>query len=159
MERKYIADTSFFLNFNLIYNIFKIYTVPEVIEEVKDRLNRIKLGMFDINVLNPKKKTIEEIKKKILEFMPLEKLSDTDIKIIALAYELKGIVLTDDFSIQNACYFLRIPFQGVTREIKEAYIFRKLCPNCRKIYSNDKKKCSICGSNLKIIIYRKISRE
>ncbi len=155
----YVVDTSFFLNFNLIYNILDVYTVPEVLEEVKDKLNQIKLGLFTINVLEPKKKSIEEIKRKLLEFMPLEMLSNTDLKVIALAYELKATVLTDDFSIQNACYFLKIPFKGVIREIKEAIVFRKFCSSCKKIFSNEKKNCPICGSSLRIIKYRKVSRE
>jgi rRNA maturation endonuclease Nob1 len=106
---KIIADSSAFINgYESCFQFEEIYVVPEVFHEVKSK----DLTPFNIKVVEPKKETIEFIKKTIKKKSAifLKKLSETDIKILALAYELKLPVATDDYRIQNALKYLGLKF-------------------------------------------------
>lgn len=62
------------------------------------------------------------------------RLSDADISLLALAFELKEknekiTVITDDFGVQNILLKLKIPFQSVIRgKIKKFKDFSQLKP-------------------------------
>lgn len=85
------------------------------------------------------------------------RLSKTDLSLLALALDLKAqgrkfLLLSDDYSIQNFCSLLKIPFKGIIRgEIKKEISFSLHCPACAKTISSSSKakKCPDCGSSLK----------
>jgi len=155
---KVVLDPSSIMNISfadLKENIV-FYITESALNEIKDYLNKIKISKFKLYVLNPKEKTIKEIKEKLLNFVPLELLSDSDIELIALAKELNYVLFTEDFKIQNACYFLKIKFDNFRKKIiKYAYLYRKFCPNCKKFFENKYKKCKYCGEDLEIKIVKK----
>ncbi len=91
-------------------------------------------------------------------------LSKTDQGIIALYIDLKkdfpdqnGIIISDDYSVQNVCALLKIPYfsyqkRGIKRNIKwEIY-----CPYCYETFPSKLlgKKCDHCGATLKRRAYR-----
>ncbi len=86
-----------------------------------------------------------------------EKLSYADLSLLALARELKGrrekiVVISDDYSIQNMCQALKIPFNSVIQgRITETIVFNKSCPACGKRFKRGFKGriCDGCGSRLK----------
>ncbi len=88
-----------------------------------------------------------------------EKLSAADLSLLALAKEMKGrrekiIVISDDYSIQNMCQALKIPFNPVIQgRITETIVFNKSCPACGKRFKRAFKgrTCSNCGSLLKTV--------
>lgn len=55
------------------------------------------------SVKNPGKESVEEAKR-ISKKLKDKKLSGTDLSVLALALELNCPVVTDDYSLQNACF-------------------------------------------------------
>ena len=86
----------------------------------------------------------------------LEKLSDGDISIIALAKESEDtLVLTDDFRVQNVLKSIGIKFEPAgelgQRTIKEVWTWIYRCCGCGRFFDDAQKKdeCPICGSSVK----------
>ena len=78
------------------------------------------------------------------------RLSDVDISVIALAIDLGGIVLTDDFSIQNVCSIMKIEYRSVATEgIKKVERWNYRCNGCGKWYKEKTDDCPICGSSMR----------
>jgi UPF0271 protein len=78
------------------------------------------------------------------------RLSDVDVSVIALALDLNGIVLTDDFSIQNVCKIMNIEYRSVgTNGIKRIEKWNYRCNGCGKWYKEKMNDCPICGSSMK----------
>ncbi|MCL1905095.1 MAG: nucleic acid-binding protein [Methanomassiliicoccaceae archaeon] len=82
------------------------------------------------------------------------RLSDVDISVIALAIDLNGTVMTDDFSIQNVCEIMGIEYLSVgTKGITKVEKWNYRCVGCGKWYKEKMNDCPICGSSMKA--YRK----
>jgi len=166
----YIFDTNIFLtgiDFNVIEG--SIYTTPSIIEEVKairykeknrNIINKINAAIETRKLIieNPKKeflRKISEISKKTGDF---NALSDTDKGLVALTLELKEKksvplkIYSNDYSIENLCSELEIPFSPLYKNgIEIKIIWEIFCPYCNKVYTTEElnKICDICGSKLK----------
>lgn len=85
------------------------------------------------------------------------KLSETDMQLLSLAFELKEQgytpqIVTDDYSIQNVAKQLGIQFNALaTLGIKRQLEWIRYCPACYKQYPADSKykECQVCGTELK----------
>ncbi|MDR0198367.1 MAG: nucleic acid-binding protein [Methanomassiliicoccaceae archaeon] len=78
------------------------------------------------------------------------KLSDVDVSVIALAIDLGGIVMTDDFSIQNVCKIMNIEYRPVgTEGIKRVEKWNYRCNGCGKWYKERMNDCPICGASMR----------
>lgn len=78
------------------------------------------------------------------------RLSRTDMEVLALAYELKAAVVTDDYSIQNLASVLGLEFmpmnmKGITKVVRWNY----LCTGCGKVFKESHPDCPVCGSPLR----------
>ena len=165
-----IFDTNIFLlgiDFNVIEGV--IYTTPNVIEEVKHKrytdknrniIHRIQASIESKKLIlqSPSKKFIEDIEMGSKTTGDYKVLSMVDKELIALALELKLAfqerlcLFTNDYSMQNLCSELNIPFSPLIREgIKTKIIWEIFCPFCNKVQSIEQfgKKCEICGTRLK----------
>ena len=84
-------------------------------------------------------------------------LSETDMKILALALELKAKgytpqIVTDDYSIQNVAAQIGIEFVSLaTFGIRRLLEWVRYCPACHREYPADYKSttCPVCGTALK----------
>ncbi|NLL94464.1 MAG: nucleic acid-binding protein [Thermoplasmatales archaeon] len=77
------------------------------------------------------------------------RLSPTDASVIALAMDLGGTVLTDDYSIQNVCKILGIPYRTVGAEgIKKVFRWGYRCVGCGKRQKARMPECPVCGSEM-----------
>jgi UPF0271 protein len=86
----------------------------------------------------------------------LERLSLTDLSIIALAMELGDTrVVSDDFRIQNVLKMLGINFMsgGEIGEygIKEEWAWTFRCRGCGRFFDSEQKydECPVCGSEVR----------
>jgi endoribonuclease Nob1 len=82
----------------------------------------------------------------------IHKLSETDLEVLALAKDVHGCVVTDDYAIQNVAATLKIPFQpinqaGITQVVTWAY----KCRGCGKQYQDLAKECTVCGSEVRAV--------
>jgi UPF0271 protein len=113
-----------------------------------------------LTIDRPSVKAIEEVQQAAERTGDVIALSDTDIKVLSLALDLKEaghevVILTDDYSVQNVASQLKIESKayttaGIRFEIKwELY-----CPSCFHSIEmrNTKRKqiiCEICGTKMK----------
>jgi UPF0271 protein len=141
-----------------------LLTVAEVIDEIKDPRNKLRIEMAienkTLTIDRPSVKAIEEVQQAAERTGDVIALSDTDIKVLSLALDLKEagheiVILTDDYSVQNVASQLKIESKayttaGIRFEIKwELY-----CPSCFHSIEmrNTKRKqivCEICGTKMK----------
>lgn len=87
------------------------------------------------------------------------RLSPMDMTVLALALDVDGIILSDDYSIQNTARVLGIECRpvgtkGITKKAKWSY----RCTGCGKWFKQTLPECPICGSPLRAC-RRKRSRE
>ena len=144
-----VLDTSAFIYLNDFSKFEEILTVPEVLEEAKDRVSILKISATKIKLKEPNLNSIMDVTKAAKETGDLDRLSSTDIKILALAKSTGSIIITDDYSIQNVAEKIKIPYLSIfNKKISKLIIWKKFCRNCRKEYSDKEKVCKICGTKL-----------
>lgn len=142
-----VLDTSAIIYLNDFRMFDEIFTVSDVIDEVKDKVNAMKLAGIKLKVFDPDESSVNEIKKIAKETGDLEKLSKTDIKILALAKENKLDIVSDDYNIQNVAEKLGINYISLfSKKITKFIRWGRYCNNCRKFY--DGNACPKCGSQL-----------
>jgi len=116
-----VMDSAVILNnFNFSFSDEIYFTTNEILDEIIDLRSRnlVQAGLSQgkIKVIEPKKDSIELIEKVVKELNISHKLSKADISILALAFELKFPLLTDDYHIQKVCLKLDLEFDSVFRE-------------------------------------------
>ena len=167
---KKIFDTNIFLtgiDFNLMNGI--IYTTPSIINEIKidkyinknrNILNKIQAAIDSKKLIlkTPSNKYIDEIEKKSELTGDYNALSNTDKELIALTLELKEtltinlIIYTNDYSMENLCSELNIPFSPLGKNgIKSRIYWEVYCPFCKDIHHIQELNslCEKCGQKLK----------
>ncbi len=157
----YLLDSSAVLNdFSFQFKEEHSYiTTPLALDEFLDLRSRhlgenaLRNGLLKIK--EPGNESIELVEKKVAEKGFL-RLSKTDLSLLALGLDLKGEkkkfrLVSDDYSIQNFCKLLKVPFEAVIRgRIKETIAFKLKCPSCGYALKKGQKakKCPVCGTRL-----------
>lgn len=100
------------------------YTTPSVMKELKTLESKSLAESAEIEgrlkVVEPSEESLEKVEKKAKEVGSLENLSETDLDVLALAFEENYKVVTDDYAVQNLAAHLELDYEGVIRgEIKE----------------------------------------
>jgi len=145
---KVVLDTSAFIYLNDFRKFDEILTVQEVVDEVKDKVSSMKLSGLNFKIIEPSEKSVEEIKNIAKETGDLEKLSNTDVKVLAVAKENNCTIISDDRCVQNVAERLSIEYISVyNKKITNLITWKKYCRNCKRFY--DKKvTCPVCGNDL-----------
>lgn len=159
MEICYVLDASAFINgFKIISK--NNFTVPEITTEIKDFKSKLTLDMAleegTVVIKDVTTECISGVNDIISESGDILRLSFPDKKLISLAYMLHQqgenvVVITDDYTIQNALKIMDIEYSGVMTEgIKGIYNWKKVCEGCKKEYDEDYPfdDCEICGSRI-----------
>jgi UPF0271 protein len=137
------------------------WTTPENLEEIRDKNTKdilqmaIKMGRLKLR--SPSEDKINQIIKIAKETGDFSKLSNIDLKVLALALEFREenwnpVIMTDDYSIQNIASSLKIEFKAITEAgIRSQLRWKVFCPGCNTDYPSDTslKKCDVCGTKLK----------
>ena len=137
------------------------FTTPKVVEEVKDPESRLFLESLisagKVKVLVPSKESVEVVMEAARKTGELNELSEADIEVLALAYELKATLLTDDYNLQNIAKTLGIPFKTLKRGIKRVIRWNYVCIGCGKRFSEMPPEgvCPDCGSPVRLIPKRR----
>jgi endoribonuclease Nob1 len=85
----------------------------------------------------------------------LDRLSNADKELLALAYDLGASVLSDDYSIQNLARVLGIECMAFGKKpISKTLTWRYRCKGCGRFYDNMQKDCRICGSQVVLKRYK-----
>ncbi|ASJ09793.1 hypothetical protein A3L11_10150 [Thermococcus siculi] len=140
-------------------------TTPKVVEEVRDPESRLFLeGLISagkVRVLVPSRESIEAVKDAARRTGELGELSEADVEILALAYEVNGILLTDDYNLQNIAKTLGIEFRTLKRGIKRVIRWNYVCIGCGKKFEEMPPDgiCPDCGSPVRLIPKRKRKKQ
>lgn len=157
VDEVYILDTSALVaGFAPEFSEAEQLTVPEVVEEAQSLSVKLKLEtaitLGQIEVRDPPKKTMDKIQEKVGETG--DKVSKTDVKILALALQLSEeeknpVIVSDDYAIQNLSRLFDLPYSRIAKPgITTVFKWEKECPACGRVYSIDAEKCEACGSKL-----------
>lgn len=158
-----ILDSSAFINLKellqLDYTFYSVYGIESELKSSDAKLIYDLALLNDrLNLVTPSQKSVKYIEKISRKTGDFQELSDIDILIIALSWEIKSenqyipIVLTEDYSIQNVLTILEIKFKSIIEKgISNLIIWENYCPHCGKIYDIDPnlKRCLICDIKLK----------
>jgi UPF0271 protein len=126
-------------------------SVPAVEEELEDesayRFDAMEGAGMHIHI--PADNTVETIERAAVETGDGEELSDTDVRLIAAAFELDGTLVTDDYAMQNVAEHLGVVVEVIAREgITEQREWRFQCQGCGREFDDHRDRCPICGSDL-----------
>ena len=159
--KAHVIDTAVFIQGMDVEGV----TTPKVVEEVKDPESRLFLeGLISagkVKVLVPSRESVEAVKEAARKTGELGELSEADIEVLALAYELRGTLFTDDYNLQNIARTLGIPFKTLKRGIKRVIRWNYVCIGCGKKFSEMPPGgvCPDCGSPVRLLPKRKRRRQ
>ena len=101
----------------------------------------------NLKIMKAEKYSYDVVEKKAKDTGDFDVLSRVDIDIIALGYQYKGTIITDDFAIQNIALALNIKFLSCSGKIiSEKRIWRYRCTACGHNEEIKLKNCSVCGN-------------
>ena len=166
-KKIYVLDTSAILSGKPInFENNKIITSQGVSKELKpggrDYTSFQYLIEKGLSIQIPKKESINKINEIVAKTGDANRLSKTDIEILALAYELNKnseklvTIITDDYSIQNIANYLDIKFETINQKgITKRFKWINRCQGCGKKFKDDINICPICGAETKKIVAKK----
>ena len=125
-------------------------TVPGIKSEIVNKQSKQyfeNMLATNLKIMKAEKSSYDVVQMQARETGDFDVLSRVDIDIIALGYECKGTIITDDFAIQNIALALNIKFLPCSgRIISEKRIWRYRCTACSHIEKIKLQNCSVCGS-------------
>jgi rRNA maturation endonuclease Nob1 len=163
-----VFDTNIFL-LGIDFNVLpfgKIITSPKIIEEIKEGYknrniwNKIEAARENqkLQIKLPAPNYVKKVKFESKKTGDFNALSEPDVKLIALMLDLMNsgtqniTLFTNDYSMQNLCSELQIPFSPLLRKgIKSKIIWEVYCPHCKETYPPEYLNtfCEKCQSKLK----------
>ncbi len=158
---RYVLDATAIRNGMTLSGEYEWYMTSSVKDEISRGKQAKDLNLLvdiSIKIMDPSTPNVERIEAKARETGDIGRLSKTDIEVLALALEIDGIILSDDYSVQNIAKALDIKFKGgAEKGIKEVFTWRWRCRGCGKFYDEEMPDCPICGSELRSV--RKRSKQ
>lgn len=126
-------------------------SIPSVEEELEDesayRFDAMEGAGMHIHI--PADNTVETVERAAIETGDGEELSDTDVRLVATAFELDGTLVTDDYAMQNVAEKLEVEVEVIAREgIDEQRNWLFQCQGCGREFDEQHDRCPICGSAL-----------
>jgi UPF0271 protein len=128
-----VLDAGVFIEGTIVEGV----TARSVAEETSVPVN--------VRVFHPRQEAVEAVKAAAAKTGDLDVLSRADMDVLALAYELHGMVVTNDFAVQNVASQMGIPWEGTGKEIKREIEWEWYCPACWKKYKA-RGVCEVCGT-------------
>ena len=95
-------------------------TVPGIKNEIVNKQSKQyfeNMLATNLKIMKAEKSSYEIVQKQAKETGDFDVLSRVDIDIIALGYQCKGTIITDDFAIQNIALALNIKFLSCSGKI------------------------------------------
>jgi UPF0271 protein len=153
---KYVLDTSALFAMQDLPS-GEVYVTPGVVAELRKYEDpRLRYWEDLMTVTEPTSATLNKVREAAKGTGDDARLSPTDIEVLALAIDLKAMLLTDDYSIQNLARVVGVKYQGVgMKGIKEVVKWKYRCTGCRKEWDENYPDCPVCGSKLRSYRSRK----
>lgn len=149
---RFVLDTSALIS-GVDFIEGEFFTTQSALREAKRKGMTPQLASLlnvKVKVQTPGRKSLSDVRQHSKKTGDVERLSPTDVDIIALARELNATILTDDYSIQNLAKEMGLSYHGVLmKEIKEKIYWTYRCKGCGRFFKKPHKQCPVCGSALK----------
>ncbi len=131
----------------------ELATVSGVLDEVRRHGLTPPLEAFletQVRVLTPTKPSRDRVRAEAERTGDVQRLSPTDRELLALALDQGATLVTDDYSIQNLCRVLAIPYESILMPgVRETWQWTYRCTGCRATWPEWHEECPTCGSPLK----------
>ncbi|MFB6118812.1 NOB1 family endonuclease [Halosegnis sp.] len=130
----------------------EVATVPAVREELTDdasgyRFDALEGAGMQLHV--PGRGPLEQVEQAARATGDRTELSDVDTRLLAAAFELGAVLVTDDYAMQNVADELDVPTEGVSQEgIDERRDWDYQCQGCGRVYDTHRERCEVCGTGL-----------
>ncbi len=148
--KKYIIDTSAILSGKINISSNNYIFADSVINEIKNGTLEKIMDAADLDIRSPERRYVDMASVSAMETGDYSVLSKTDIDVIALAMEYSGIIVTDDYAIQNVARHCGIEYTGSGIEpIKKSIVWKYRCTGCHRIYDKYIEICPVCGHSVK----------
>lgn len=149
-----VLDTSGILHSDMNFSDGGYFVTNSVLQELRDENARLAVdeGIRNayITVRDPGRESMAKVRETAKETGDIQRLSQADMEVIALALEYKADIVSDDYCIQNVAKALKLRYHTITQDgIKEQYRWGKICPSCGLKYVMEYDVCKVCGSKLR----------
>jgi UPF0271 protein len=148
-----VLDASAFYAGTAFLSGKKCYTTSLVLEEIRHVRSAALGGLIDagnLQVIDPDKRHITAAKKAAEKTGDLQKLSETDISVLALAMQLQTALVTDDYALANVAATLGISVSSSSgKGLKEIRKWISYCSACGKAFGPKETECPLCGNKLR----------
>jgi UPF0271 protein len=126
-------------------------SVPDVREELEDesafRFDAMEGSGMHIHI--PEPGTVERVRGAAGETGDEGVLSETDVQLLAAAFELDATLVTDDYAMQNVADRLDVGVEVIARDgISEQRDWIFQCRGCGREFDEQRDRCPVCGSDL-----------
>jgi endoribonuclease Nob1 len=154
-SNKLVIDASAFYSGFPFLTLSTCYTTNSILNEIK-HMNR-KYGAIELLIDSDRLKILEADKECLRQVVTMakktgdyEKLSTADVSILALAFQLKSTLISDDYAVQNMAATLKIPVGTIgTKGITKVRRWINFCNACGKAYGPNISQCMLCGNTLR----------
>ena len=145
----HVLDASAFIH--EYHTSAQMASIPMVHEELEDehayRFDAMEGAGMHIHI--PDGETVERVERAAEKTGDGGELSDTDVRLLATAFELDGRLVTDDYAMQNVAEKLDVATELIAREgIDEQRDWLFQCQGCGREFEEDADRCPVCGSPL-----------
>jgi endoribonuclease Nob1 len=153
---KYALDAgAFYTGLVFLSSAYQYLTTQAIFDEVKHikRSHGAIEALLESNtlqVLNSDRKNIDKVVAAARRTGDYQKLSEADISIIALALQLKIVLVTNDYAVANVATTLKIPVKSVaSKGVMHTRRWIAYCSACGKAFGPNAKECRLCGNRLR----------
>lgn len=134
----------------------ELFTTDEVLQELR-RLKALtpQLTTFldvKVRILSPSRESVAAMEAASEGTGDAHRLSPTDIGLLAVAADVGGTIVTDDYSIQNLAEVVGVAYEPVLQmAIKEVVRWQYRCSGCARPFESWTDPCPVCGSKLRTV--------
>ena len=169
-KKTFVIDASAIFNGILSHNLHGKKYLPQCVTYGIEGMHRGEALLEEITVKKdvvvtiPDKTAYAEVSIQANETGDIAELSECDMSVVALAYELKSKnnlveIITDDYDIQNLANHMGIPYKGIYwKGITWVHDYTWVCTGCGFKSKKQMDTCFECGSSMKKKVHRKKKR-
>ncbi len=129
----------------------ELYTTPLVVAELRDLRSKVRLDLLTesgLQVREPGREARARVEEAAQRIGEGEALSEADLEVLALAVEIGGGIVTDDYALQNAAYRMSVPVIPLLQKGARRFTWQYRCTGCGRSYG-EPGECPVCGAPIK----------
>lgn len=150
---KYVLDASAFYAGTPFLSGAKCATTTAVLDEVKHVRAAATEALIDagnLAIIDPDDRATEAVTSAARRTGDLPRLSVADISVLALALQLKAVLVSDDYALANVAATIGVRVQMSSgKGLRQVRKYTRYCSACGRAFGPDARECPLCGNALK----------